>query len=69
MRFAVPRMWRELSNHHDGCYFFTVNLAMRHSGKKAVTNYYPDTPSSIALLSPSSQLARASASIERTAED
>ncbi|KAI6646139.1 hypothetical protein LOD99_9490 [Oopsacas minuta] len=27
MPFAIPRVWRELQNHHDDCYFCMINTA------------------------------------------
>ena len=47
MSFAVSRIWRELQNHHDDCYFCMINISKYHkiSERRAIT--YPSTPSSI----------------------
>lgn len=56
MRFAVPRIWREQSNHHDDCYFCIVDPTPRRAGKKSVRITYPDIPSSIAPVRHSEDL-------------
>ena len=48
MRFAIPRIWREPSDHHTDCYFCMVNPTKRRKGKNAPPIEYPDIPSSIA---------------------
>lgn len=48
MRFAIPRVWREPSNHLTDCYFCMVDPTKRRKGKNAPPTKYPDIPSSIA---------------------
>ena len=48
MRFAIPRIWREPSNHHLDCYFCMVDASKRRKGKTAPLSEYPSIPSSIA---------------------
>ena len=35
MRFAIPRIWREPSNHYTDCYFCMVDPTKRRKGKNA----------------------------------
>ena len=44
MRFAIPRIWREPSDHHTDCYFCTVDPTKRRKGKNAPPIEYPDIP-------------------------
>ena len=48
MSFAVSRVWRELQNHHDDCYFCMINNSKYRKvrGRRAMT--YPSVPLSIA---------------------
>ena len=48
MHFAIPRIWREPSDHHTDCYFCMVDPTKRRKGKNAPPIEYPDIPSSIA---------------------
>ncbi|XP_044586080.1 uncharacterized protein LOC123266115 [Cotesia glomerata] len=45
MKFAMPRIWREPSDHVHDCYFCMVNPSKRRSGKNAEKIFYPDLPS------------------------
>lgn len=50
MRFAVPMIWRDLTNHTDDCYSFMI-LPLKHdmSRKKKLTVEYADIPSSTSV--------------------
>ena len=49
MLFAIPRIWREPTNHHNDCYFCMVDVSGRKRGKKSAQSvHYPNIPSSIA---------------------
>ncbi len=48
MRFAVPRVWREPTNHLTDCYFCMVDPTKRRKGKNATPIDYPDIPSCMA---------------------
>ncbi|KAL6487813.1 hypothetical protein MHYP_G00044390 [Metynnis hypsauchen] len=48
MHFAVPRIWRELTDHSTNCYFCMVDSSKRRTGKNATPVTYPDIPSPIA---------------------
>lgn len=49
MPFAIPRIWREPTNHHDDCYFCIVDISKYKKGKDRRTAIvYPNIPSSIA---------------------
>jgi hypothetical protein len=48
MPFAIPRVWREPSNHLTDCYFCMVDPTKRRKGKNASPVDYPDIPSSLA---------------------
>ena len=48
MRFAIPRIWHEPSNHLTDCYFCVVDPSKRQKGKNAPSIKYPDLSSSIA---------------------
>ncbi|KAL6480999.1 hypothetical protein MHYP_G00090790 [Metynnis hypsauchen] len=48
MHFAVPRIWREPTDHSTNCYFCMVDPSKRRTGKNATPVTYPDIPSSIA---------------------
>ncbi|CAG9569535.1 unnamed protein product [Danaus chrysippus] len=48
MKFAVPRIWREPTNHISDCYFCLVNPRKRRAGKNAKKIQYPELPSTTA---------------------
>ncbi|KAM5170537.1 uncharacterized protein ACMZJ9_003440 [Mantella aurantiaca] len=48
MKFAIPRIWREPTDHSNNCYFCMVEPTKRRTGKNAPQIVYPDLPSSIA---------------------
>lgn len=56
MKFAVPRVWREPTDHSSNCFFCMVDPSKRRSGKKASKIMYPDIPSSMAPVPHSSGL-------------
>ena len=56
MKFAVPRIWREPTNHSSDCYFCLIDPSKRRAGKIARAIVYPDIPSSIAPVPHSAQL-------------
>ncbi|XP_076344912.1 uncharacterized protein LOC143244332 [Tachypleus tridentatus] len=49
-KFAIPRIWREPTDHSSNCYFCMVNPSKYQAGKNASAIMYPDLPSSIALV-------------------
>ncbi len=51
MKFAIPRIWREPTDHSTDCFFCMVDPWKRRSGKNAPAVFYPDIPSSIAPVS------------------
>ena len=56
MKFAIPRIWREPTNHPNGCYFCMVNPSKRRTAKNAPSIVYPSIPSSTAPVPHSDQL-------------
>ena len=56
MPFAIPRIWRELQNHVDDCYFCTVDISRFKKTKNRRDITYPDIPSSIAPVPHSAEL-------------
>ncbi|XP_053960401.1 uncharacterized protein LOC128864672 [Anastrepha ludens] len=56
MKFAVPRVWREPTDHSSNCFFCMVDPSKRRTGKKASPIMYPDIPSSMAPVPHSSGL-------------
>ena len=50
MPFAIPRVWREPTNHHDDCYFCMVGISKYKKTKDRKKIVYPSIPSSIAPL-------------------
>ena len=48
IRFAIPRVWREPSNHYTDCCFCMVDPTKQKKGKNAPPIEYPNIPSSIA---------------------
>ena len=51
MLLAIPRIWREPSDHHTDCYFCMVDPTKRRKRKNALPIQYPDILSSIAPVS------------------
>lgn len=56
MPFAIPRIWREPSNHHNDCYFCIVDISKYKSVKNRRNLDYPSIPSSIAPVPHSNDL-------------
>ena len=56
MKFAIPRIWQEPTNHTNDCYFCTVDPSKRRTAKNASAIVYPSIPSSIAPVPHSDQL-------------
>jgi len=56
MRFAIPRVWREPSNHVDDCFYCMVDITTYKKPTDRPKLVYPDIPSSIAPVSHSDQL-------------
>ncbi|XP_076362941.1 uncharacterized protein LOC143253262 [Tachypleus tridentatus] len=50
MKFTIPRIWREPTDHSSNCYFCMVDPSKRRAGKNESAIIYPDLPSSIALV-------------------
>ncbi|XP_076361827.1 uncharacterized protein LOC143252893 [Tachypleus tridentatus] len=48
MKFAVPRIWREPTDHSSNCNFCMVAPSKYRAGKNSSVIMYPDLPSSIA---------------------
>ena len=48
MPFAVPRIWREPTNHVNDCYFCMVDISVYKKPQDRKKLIYPDIPSSIA---------------------
>ena len=48
MPFAIPRIWRETTNHHDDCHFCMVDISKYKKTKDRKKIVYPSIPSSIA---------------------
>ena len=47
MKFGVPRIWREPTDHMENCYFCMVVVTGHQRGKKANIFDYHDLPSSL----------------------
>ncbi|XP_076334606.1 uncharacterized protein LOC143238343 [Tachypleus tridentatus] len=47
LRFAIPRIWREPTDHSSNCYVCMVDPSKHRAGKNASATMYPDLPSSI----------------------
>ena len=47
MPFAIPRIWREHTNHHDDCYFCMVKISKYNKTKNRKKIVYPSIPLSI----------------------
>lgn len=56
MPFAIPRIWREPTNHHDDCYFCMIDLSHYKKVKDRMSITYPNIPSSIAPVPHSDSL-------------
>ena len=56
MKFAIPRIWREPTNHTNDCYFCMVDPSKRRTAKKASAIVYSSILSSIAPVPHSDQL-------------
>ena len=56
MKFAIPRIWREPTNHTNDCYFCMVDPSKRRTEKNAPAIVYPSYPSSIAPVPHCDQL-------------
>ena len=56
MKFAIPRIWREPTNHTNDCCFCMVDPSKRRTGKNAPAIIYLSIPSSVAPESHSDQL-------------
>jgi hypothetical protein len=48
MPFAIPRIWREPTNHHDDCYFCMVDISKYKKNKDRRAIIYTTIPSSLA---------------------
>ncbi|XP_076315476.1 uncharacterized protein LOC143228016 [Tachypleus tridentatus] len=44
MKFAIPRIWCDLTDHSSNCYFCMVDPSKRRAGKNVSTIMYPDLP-------------------------
>ena len=56
MKFGVPRIWREPTDHVKDCYFCLVDMSKRRTRKGSAAVTYPSIPSSIAPVPHSSEL-------------
>ena len=56
MPFAIPRIWREPTNHHDNCYFCMVDISKYKKTKDRKKVVYPSIPSSIAPVNHGAEL-------------
>ena len=56
MKFAIPRIWREPTNHTKDRYFCMVDPSKHRTGKNAPAIAYHSIPSSIAPVPHSDQL-------------
>ena len=41
MKLAIPRIWRQPTDHSSNCYFFLVDPTKRRTGKNAPQSVYP----------------------------
>ena len=41
MKLAIPRIWRQPTDHSSNCYFFMVDPTKRQTGKNAPQSVYP----------------------------
>src|SRR6218665_1500028 len=51
MKFAIPRIWLQLTDHSNNCYFCMVDPTKRRTCKNAPQIAYSDISSSIAPVS------------------
>ena len=56
MPFAIPRIWREPTNHHDDCYFCMVDISKYKKTKDRKKIVYPSIPSCIAPVNHCAEL-------------
>ena len=56
MPFAIPRIWREPTNHHGDCYFCMADISKYKKTKNMKKIVYPSIPSSIAPVNHGPQL-------------
>jgi hypothetical protein len=56
MKFAIPRIWREPTDHLSNCFFCMVDPSNRKAGKHDQPIQYPNIPSSIAPVPHSHEL-------------
>ena len=56
MPFAIPRIWREPTNHHDNCYFCMVDISKYKKTKDRKKIVYPSIPLSIAPVNHGAEL-------------
>ena len=56
MKFAIPRIWREPTDHSSNFFFCLVDSSKRQAGKNAPAIIYLDLPSSIAQVPHSPEL-------------
>ena len=56
MPFAIPRIWREPTNHNNDCYFCMVDISSYRKPSDKIKISYPSIPSSIAPLEHSQDL-------------
>ncbi|XP_076359941.1 uncharacterized protein LOC143252139 [Tachypleus tridentatus] len=47
IKFAIPRIWHEPTDHSSNCYFCMVDPSKHHTGKNASAIMYLDLPSHI----------------------
>jgi hypothetical protein len=56
MKFSIPRIWREPTDHSNNCYFCMVDPTKRRKGKNARPIVHPDIPSSSSPVPHSAEL-------------
>ena len=56
MPFAIPRIWKEPTNHHDNCYFCMVDISKYKKTKDRKKIAYPTIPSCSALVNHGAEL-------------
>ena len=56
MKFGIPIIWIEPSDHLTNCYFCIVDPSKRRSGKNALSIVYVDIPSFIAPVAHNAEL-------------
>ncbi len=50
--FALPRIWREPTNHHDDCYFCMVDVSKYTKGKYNTGRQTFDYPNTVSYIAP-----------------